>query len=144
MSSMAALFAARVSTNSSCSSFRIPLWWRLVQLRIVELLHTIFGEPDELDGGVVCGQGLDKLLVLLLPNLRGLLHRLVEFLDAVLECLDLALQCGDCLLRVSDGLLKVGDVMLQGLLLVVFRVELRLAPRLLLVVLCLLLRQERY
>ena len=48
----------------------------LVKKRVVKFVHAIFGEADELLGGVVAGEGLGGLGVLLLPLLGGLTTQL--------------------------------------------------------------------
>merc|ERR1719506_2590630 len=103
---------------------------------------AVLGDAQQLNGRVVLRRRRHELLVLGLARLRSLRDRLVERNDAVLQSLDLILQRRDAALHILDGRSQTLQLVLQVDLLVPGRFELRLAPRLLGVVVLLLLAEQ--
>mmetsp|Transcript_142456 Transcript_142456/g.455376 ORF Transcript_142456/g.455376 Transcript_142456/m.455376 type:complete len:480 (-) Transcript_142456:425-1864(-) len=96
----------------------------LVELGIVELVHAVLGEQDQLLGSTVAGHEVLVLGVFDLANLGGLCDGLVQLGDALQEGRDLLRRGRDALLRLSDEGLEIRQGSLQGLLLVVRLIEL--------------------
>merc|ERR1719359_2132732 len=115
---------------------------RLVHRRVVELVQAVLRDAQQLHSRVVLRRHRHELLVLGLARLRSLRDRLVERNDAVLQRLDLILQRRDAALHILDGRRQTLQLVLQVDLLVPRRVELRLAPPLLRVVVLLLLAEQ--
>merc|ERR1719379_927399 len=115
---------------------------RLVHRRVVELVQAVLGDAKQLHSRVVLCRHRDELLVLGLARLRSLCDRLVERNNAFLQRLDLVLQRRDAALHLLDGRRQTLQLVLQVDLLKLRRSELRLAPRLLRVVVLLLLAKQ--
>merc|ERR1719313_2221572 len=115
---------------------------RLVHRRVVELVQAVLRDAQQLHSRVVLCRHRDELLVLGLARLRGLRDRLVERNNAFLQSLDLVLQSRDAALHLLDGRRQTLQLVLQVDLLQLRRSELRLAPRLLRVVVLLLLAKQ--
>merc|ERR1719379_2786001 len=115
---------------------------RLVHRRVVELVQAVLRDAQQLHSRVVLRRHRHELLVLGLARLRGLRHRLVQRHDAVLQSLDLILQRRDASLHLLDGCRQTLQLVVQLDLLVIRRLELRLAPLLLRVVVLLLLAEQ--
>merc|ERR1719353_902000 len=115
---------------------------RLVHRRVVELVQAVLRDAQQLHSRVVLRRHRHELLVLGLARLRGLRDRLVQRHDAVLQSFDLILQRRDAALHLLDGRRQTLQLVLQIYLLIPGRFELRLAPRLLRVVVLLLLAEQ--
>merc|ERR1719453_2055252 len=115
---------------------------RLVHRRVVELVQAVLRDAQQLHSRVVLRRHRDELLVLSLARLRSFRDRLVERNDAVLQRLDLLLQRRDAALHILDGRRQTLQLVLQVDLLVLRRLELRLAPLLLRLVVLLLLAEQ--
>merc|ERR1719405_264714 len=115
---------------------------RLVRRRVVKLVQAVLGDAQQLHSRVVLRRHRHELLVLGLARLRSLRDRLVERNDAVLQSLDLTLQRIDAARHLLDGRSHTLQLVLQVDLLVPGRFELRLAPRLLGIVVLLLLAEQ--
>merc|ERR1719353_60695 len=115
---------------------------RLVHRRVVELVQAVLGDAKQLHSRVVLRRHRHELLVLGLARLRSLRDRLVERNNALLQRLDLVLQRRDAALHILDGRRQTLQLVLQVDLLQLRRFELRLAPRLLRLVVLLLLAEQ--
>mmetsp|Transcript_133331 Transcript_133331/g.426484 ORF Transcript_133331/g.426484 Transcript_133331/m.426484 type:complete len:375 (-) Transcript_133331:102-1226(-) len=113
----------------------------LVELGIVELVHAVLGEQDQLLSGTVACHEVLVFGVLGFALLGGLGHGLVQLGDALEQGRDLLRGCRDALLRLFEDGLEVRQLTLQGLFLVVRLVELNTAVLLLALVIYLLLLQ---
>merc|ERR1719313_494158 len=123
----AGVSAARVNVDLLLLSKR-ALRRRDVERRVVELVHAVLRDLQELERGVVLRRRRHELLVLVLALRGRLLHGLVSVLDALLQDGELVDERRDARLGLRDLRLEPRDAALEVFLRVFRGVELGRAP----------------